>query len=204
MRVMSDVRRQAILDVATELFREVGFERASMATISARLGGSKATLYKYFHSKAELFVAAMHAAVEGRGEELVRILDTTAPDPRKVLRRFGKAYLELVSAEDVMAITRTAVAEGTNSGLGPTLYTNGPGRGIQEIAAYLERLQDQGVVLKGDARLMAAQFKALLEAGIVEPLMYGAEREFAISTVVDAAVAAFFRAYGESELLPEG
>ncbi len=204
MRLMSDARRQTILKVATELFREVGYERASMATISARLGGSKATLYKYFHSKEELFAAAMHAAVEGRGEELLRMLNSADPDPRKVLRQFGKAYLELVSAADVMAITRTAVAEGTNSGLGPTLYTNGPGRGIQEIASYLEKLQDQGVVIQGDARLMALQLKALLEAGVVEPLMYGAKREYATSTVVNAAVTAFFRAYGGSALLPEG
>ncbi len=203
MRVMSDARRQAILKVATELFREVGYERASMATISARLGGSKATLYKYFHSKEELFAAAMHAAVEGRGEELVQLLDSTDPDPRKVLRRFGAAYLELVSAEDVMAITRTAVAEGTNSGLGPTLYTNGPGRGIREISLYLEKLQDQGFVQNGDARLMAAQLKALLEAGVIEPLMYGAEPEFTKTAAVEAAVTAFFRAYGGSALPPE-
>ena len=203
MRVMSDARRQAILAVATELFREVGYERASMAAISARLGGSKATLYKYFHSKEELFAAAMHAAVEGRGEELVQRLNSSDPNPRKVLHRFGEAYLELVSADDVMAITRTAVAEGTNSGLGPTLYTNGPGRGIREITAYLERLQEQGLVQNGDARIMAAQLKALLEAGVIEPLMYGAEPEFTNSATVEAAVTAFFRAYGCGTLPPE-
>ena len=39
MRVKSEARRQAILEVAAEVFREHGFEQASMAEISARLGG---------------------------------------------------------------------------------------------------------------------------------------------------------------------
>ena len=44
MRVKTDDRRAAILEAAVEVFREVGYERASMAAISARVGGSKATL----------------------------------------------------------------------------------------------------------------------------------------------------------------
>jgi AcrR family transcriptional regulator len=51
MRVKSDTRREAILEIAKDLFREVGYERASMAMISARVGGSKATLYSYFKSR---------------------------------------------------------------------------------------------------------------------------------------------------------
>ncbi|WP_423213607.1 TetR family transcriptional regulator [Ralstonia solanacearum] len=39
MRRTSEAKRDAILDVAAGLFREVGFERASMAEISARVGG---------------------------------------------------------------------------------------------------------------------------------------------------------------------
>lgn len=46
MRVKSEARRQAILDVAAEVFREHGFEHASMSEMTARLGGSKSTLYQ--------------------------------------------------------------------------------------------------------------------------------------------------------------
>jgi hypothetical protein len=51
MRTKSDERRQAILDVATQIFKDIGYERASMAAIAARVGGSKATLYSYFPRK---------------------------------------------------------------------------------------------------------------------------------------------------------
>ena len=56
MRTKSDEKRQAILDVAAEVFREAGFERASMSEICTRVGGAKATLYNHFASKDELFL----------------------------------------------------------------------------------------------------------------------------------------------------
>ena len=62
MRVRTDQRRQAIIDVALDVFREHGFERASMTMIAGRLGGSKGTLYGYFQSKEELFERARDAA----------------------------------------------------------------------------------------------------------------------------------------------
>ncbi|MBK6413847.1 MAG: helix-turn-helix transcriptional regulator [Sphingopyxis sp.] len=65
--VKTDARRNAILAAATDIFREVGYARASMAMISARLGGSKGTLYGYFKSKEELFGAAMMEVMEGAG-----------------------------------------------------------------------------------------------------------------------------------------
>ncbi|WP_335340158.1 hypothetical protein [Collimonas arenae] len=37
----SEERRQAIIDIAAEMFNDVGFERASMSEISARLGDRK-------------------------------------------------------------------------------------------------------------------------------------------------------------------
>ena len=46
-----DQRREAILQVAREVFFEYGYSAASMSTIAARLGGSKGTLYNYFKNK---------------------------------------------------------------------------------------------------------------------------------------------------------
>lgn len=195
MRVMTDTRRQAIIEIAIGLFREVGYERASMAEISARLGGSKATLYKYFPSKEDLFSAAMLAAVETRGLELCRLLDPETDDMRATLLKYGKAFVELVGGADVLAITRTAVAEGANSRLGAMLYAHGPRRGLMDIVAFVERQQERGILRAADARQVALHLKALLEAGLVEPLLYGTQREYAAGVAVAAAVDAFLRAY---------
>ncbi|MEO6377128.1 MAG: helix-turn-helix domain-containing protein, partial [Caulobacteraceae bacterium] len=58
-RAGRDLRRQAILNVACEAFLAEGYAAVSMSAIAATLGGSKATLYAYFRSKAELFAAVM-------------------------------------------------------------------------------------------------------------------------------------------------
>ena len=58
-RGRGDGRRQAILDAADEIFLEAGFQAASMAAIAARVGGSKGTLYNYFPSKEDLFLACV-------------------------------------------------------------------------------------------------------------------------------------------------
>ena len=60
-----DQRREAILEVAREVFTEEGYAAASMSTIAARLGGSKGTLYNYFKSKEELFGAYVREGAAG-------------------------------------------------------------------------------------------------------------------------------------------
>ena len=118
MRVKTDDRRKAILDVAIEVFRDVGYARASMAMISARIGGSKGTLYGYFKSKEALFAAAMMAVMEEQADEIMGLLDLSEPDVSLALRRFGEALLALLTSADTLAIMRAAIAEGASSTLG--------------------------------------------------------------------------------------
>lgn len=201
MRVRTDARRQAILETATQVFREVGYERASIAMISARVGGSKTTLYGYFKSKEELFAAAMTGAMEEQGRQLTAMLDPSQPDLRRVLESFGEAYLRLVTSDHILAIVRTAVAEAANSKLGPELYVRGPKMGWEHLTTYMSHLKERNIINTTDPRIAAAHFKGLLEAGIVEPLQYGAEAEFAPREAVVAAVDAFLRAYSRSGLV---
>src|SRR3546814_3896105 len=74
MRTKSEARKDAILGVALEVFREVGFEAASMSQISARVGGSKATLYNYFASKEELLLEAMLFSAHKHAQDVMQLL----------------------------------------------------------------------------------------------------------------------------------
>ncbi len=197
MRVKTDDRRQAILDAACDVFREMGFERASMAAISARLGGSKTTLYSYFKSKEELFIAAMLDAMEEQGQQALDLLDAADPDVAGVLERFGRAFLKFLTDPEKLAVIRTAIAEGgKNSSLGPDLYGLGPQRCSNDIAAYIQALQARGALRAGDPVVTAAHLKGLLEAGILEPLLFGGEAAFDVDAATPLAVAAFLRMYG--------
>jgi len=194
MRLKSDSRRQCILEAAISLFREIGFERVSMAQISARVGGSKATLYSYFQSKEELFAEAMIDAMEEQGQAMIDLLDPSEPDVRKVLLHFGRAYVDFVTSPQALCCVRTAI--GTNGKLGATLYELGPKRGWDDIAGYIAAVMERGNLPKGDHKMAALHLKGMLEASGVYPKLYGAEPEQDKETVVQGAVDAFLRAYG--------
>jgi AcrR family transcriptional regulator len=49
-----DVRRQEILRVATDVFYEHGYHKASINDISKRLGNTKAAIYYHFSNKEEI------------------------------------------------------------------------------------------------------------------------------------------------------
>src|SRR6202790_3714523 len=91
-RLDRDSRREAILDVAAEVFMEVGYSAASMSIIAARVGGSKGTLYNYFKSKEELFEAyiARHC---GWTHETMDALYSKAVDVRMALTELGRILL---------------------------------------------------------------------------------------------------------------
>jgi AcrR family transcriptional regulator len=197
MRVRTDEKRNAILEAATAVFREVGYERASMAMIAERVGGSKTTLYGYFPSKEELFWDAIVGSVKvERGEKAMALLDPSDPDIRGVLERFGRAYQPLFTTRDTMAVTRTAIAEATtNRELSTLLYQRGPKRILEAIATYLSHLKEKGAIAGADPHVAAVHLKALLDAGIVEPLLFGAKPELKPADAVRIAVDAFLGAY---------
>ncbi len=196
MRVRTDDRKQAIIDVAVQVFREFGYERASMTTISRRLGGSKGTLYGYFRSKEELFEAAMKAAVEGPGDQIMELLDPETKNLRAALERFASAYLNFVLADDVLAIKRTAAADGFNSLLGPHLFEQGPQRAVGAFTKFVAEQMQRGRLREASALFAALHFKGLIETGFLEEALYGAEPQFKKSEAVANAVDVFLRAYG--------
>ncbi len=196
MRVKTENRRQAIIEVAMEVFREVGFERASMDTISRRLGGSKGTLYGYFQSKEELYETAMRAAVGAPGDQIMDLLDPQSDDLRAVLERFTEAYLDFILGKEVLEVTRTAVGEGANSSLGPHLYDQGPARAVALFVKFFAEQIKRGRLRPTSPLATALHFKGLIESGFLESALYGAEPAIDQRAAVPSAIDAFLRAYG--------
>jgi len=199
MRIRTDERREAILKAATEIFREHGYERTSMAMISERVGGSKTTLYGYFPSKEELFWDAMVGTIQvEKGEKALALLDPSDANIRAVLERFGAAYQPLFTKRETMAVTRTAIAEASNNKeLSSLLYQRGPKRVLDTLATYLAQIKDKGLIGDVDVHVAAIHLKALLDAGVVEPLLFGAKPELKAAEALRAAIDCFLAAYGK-------
>jgi TetR/AcrR family transcriptional regulator len=60
-------RREEILDLATQLFAERGYEGTSMADLAERVGLRKASLFHHFASKEVLYTAVLARLVEEVG-----------------------------------------------------------------------------------------------------------------------------------------
>src|SRR5579859_1835366 len=100
----SDIKRQTILETAYRLFRTHGFDKTSMAEITAQVGGSKATVYSHFPSKEELFVECMMAALEDYMSGSLKHLDASRTDPRPALLNFGSSVLNFICSPEQIEV----------------------------------------------------------------------------------------------------
>ncbi len=197
MRMKSEQRRLAILEAAKGAFLERGYVSTSMAEVSARVGGSKQTLYSYFSSKEDLFIAMMM-------EKGVAIIDPLfnafheETDLKAAIEAFAVAFVRFVAGDEVLAFRRIIYAEGAKSTLGKIFYENGPKRGWTKMALDFQRAMDAGRMRKSDPWVAAAQFSALCESGPIQRLLEGSVAGFTDDDLVAAGKAAadtFIRAY---------
>src|SRR5258708_7191247 len=85
-------RREEILAAATSVFAECGYRNADVQVIADRLGLGKGTVYRYFPSKRELFLAAVDRGVR-RLHERVEADTANVPDPIDRIVQAVHAYL---------------------------------------------------------------------------------------------------------------
>jgi AcrR family transcriptional regulator len=198
MRVKTDAKRQEILDAAAAVLREHGFSGASMAAVSKRIGASKATLYRYFPSKEDLFLITL---LDAAHDQAIKLFDLPTPcrDLRAALERFGARFLELTLSPDVLTVRRILVAEGSRSGLGQRLFERGAKISWSKMADFLRRSVEAGRLRDEDPWMMAMHLRGLLEADIVYRALLGADvdiRPANLKRCAASAVDVLLRAYG--------
>ncbi|HEY1612624.1 MAG TPA: TetR/AcrR family transcriptional regulator [Rhizomicrobium sp.] len=198
-RTGKDEKRSAILEIAHAAFLADGFAATSMSSIAARVGGSKATLYNYFASKEELFIAV----IRERCEELLHVLFDADFDQmviETVLHRMGSHLVDFVLSESKLATHRLVTAETARfPELGRAFYESGPAEGRRRLAVFFEHRIAMGDLKAGDTMRMAEHFSDLCLSGLhqralwnVNPRPSPGERK----ANVDHAVRVFLAAYG--------
>lgn len=170
----SERRRQAILEVARELFQAQGYAATSMSEIAARLGGSKGTLYNYFRSKEELFAAFMIDTCQFGANAVFDPMPPPGPDLPAALIEFGTNFLIFLFKPDTLAVHRLVVAEsGRFPELGRIFYETGPKRGQENLKAFFEPLIEEGRLRPGDPVEVGRWFKDILLADIYNRKLWG-------------------------------
>lgn len=84
-------KRQAILDEAIRTFAEFGFRGADVQVIADGAGVGKGTVYRYFHSKEDLFWATTYEVLQRLDQHVFRAMDGAERASAK-LRAAAAAY----------------------------------------------------------------------------------------------------------------
>jgi AcrR family transcriptional regulator len=199
MRVRTEAKRSDIMEIAAGVFLEQGFARTSMSEIAARLGGSKTTLYGYFRSKEELFVEVVVAEAVKHLLPTFADLDETFADLRDALIPLGEKLVTFLLSPDAIAAHRMVMSEAGRSNIGQHFYLNGRQRGLELIAAFLERAAKIGKIKTCDYQVAATHLLALIEGELLPPVLFGLARpaptRLEIRESMERAVDVFLTAY---------
>ncbi|WP_454716497.1 TetR/AcrR family transcriptional regulator [Caulobacter segnis] len=194
-----NARREAILDVAAEVFLEEGFDAASMSTIAAKVGGSKSTLYNYFKSKEEIFQAHIERYCGWQGAEMFQLLDEEVDDLRAALTRLGRRYVTNVMSDRNMRHFRLiATAAERSPDLGRTFYEAGPLRGARLLGGFLARMKLEGRIDVADPIAAGHQFIGLCQNRMLKARLVnyiGQPTPDEVDAEVEAAVSTFMAAF---------
>jgi AcrR family transcriptional regulator len=199
MKTKTEAKRLAILEAAADVFREVGFERASMSEIRARIGGSKATLYNYFPSKEKLFFEVMYHAKELELATITHTLNPDADGVKEELLHFGQRLLAALYSPDAIAIRRLAIAEARQSNIGKIVFEGAMVPIEKQVAEFLRKGMKRGSLRTGDPKTAAMQLLSLLESEFLQRVLLGVVNSVkpeALNSAARRAVETFLSGYG--------
>ena len=197
MRVKTQEKREEIMAIAQEVFRERGYAETSMAEISTRLGGSKGTLYSYFDSKEELFLAVMLEIARSTAVGLLDELER-AQDMRLALEPFMYRIMTMLCSPEIVAFRRMLIGEAGRSQLGKLAFEQGPKLYLQRFADLFAAQMREGRFREVDPWQASVHMESLCTGSPVQLLLEGViecTSDAEIAAAARAAADVFLRAY---------
>ena len=164
--------RTAILSAAADLFLDLGYDRTSLARVATSAGVSKATLFKQFPTKAELFESTVLAAGATPTEELV---DPPTGDLHAGFVALGRAYADILARPRIAGLIRTIIAESPRfPELRERTFDFGTLPVLAALDRYLRAETAAGNADVGDPAVAAPQFLGMIATVIFWPrLVHG-------------------------------
>ena len=171
-REVAASNRAAILDAATGLFLELGYDRTSLARVADAAGVSKATLFKQFPTKAELFEATVLGAGDTPDSEPI---EPPSGDFLAGLISLGTAYAELLSRPRMADLIRAVIAESARfPELRERTFDFGTLPVLRALRHFLQAANARGAANVDDLDVAAAQFLGMIATVVFWPrLVHG-------------------------------
>ena len=192
MRKDAILKRKELIKHATEMFLEMGYEKASMNNLVKRSGSSKSTIYKHFRSRQALFIAVLDEKLRDHLAPIEK-LDLTTLSIEEGLKLIGRTSIKAITSKDHINLCRIIYAEAERiPHVGRTYFEHGPKRGMAGVAKYLSTMVEKGKIRCADPSLASQYFwgmilhKPMLEryCGIKGPMTTREQKNY-IDEVVD-------------------
>ena len=178
MRVLTEEKRNVIIDAAGRSFLKHGFGGATIDLIAKDAKASKATFYRYFPSKEDVFKAYIIRAGEGHMRELETAFKVS-PTTDESLFLLGKLYLSLLLSPTIMGVNRLVIGEAKRFPQLTELYfNNGPKRVIDFLEDALKEISLAGELTLHDSRKATWHFMSLCELRMYERALWGFDDNF--------------------------
>ena len=136
-------RKAKILSAATRLFLSEGYGETSIDAIVEQSGGSKATLYSYYPTKADLFRAVVDSIVTTQEGPELKSLENV----RETLVTFAEHRLAIVFSSNHRALMRLIISERDRfPDIARMYYEQGPLHSHMVLRDYFEILIERGMI----------------------------------------------------------
>ncbi|EEF25653.1 conserved hypothetical protein [Ricinus communis] len=182
------VRQKHVLKIATSEFFERGFDGTTIDRIAVLAEASKATIYKRYRSKEELFEAVVLEVASNIATHPVKFDES---DIEGSLRAWGKAAYKTSTSRQAVELLRLIIAEGAKQ---PELvrhireiYIE---RSIGELIQFFSLLRKHNRIIDTDPAELAISFSLNVLGGF-RHLLGVSETPGAVSKRIENAVVIF-------------
>jgi AcrR family transcriptional regulator len=197
-----DERPQEILRAALDVFSDKGYRVATMQEVAEAAGITKGTIYLYFGSKKDLFIAVVRWQLERMFATLPEVTMDLGANLEEMARSAGGAVLDTLLAPDVAKFTPLVLAELNHLPDIRALYQEEVlPRADATLAVMLEHGMDTGALRKADPVIAARCLLGMFFAFVFTQEVFGAKAQTPMKKedILETITTIFFRG-----LLEEG
>ncbi|PZA12540.1 TetR family transcriptional regulator [Rhodopseudomonas palustris] len=167
-----------LLDVATRLFMERGFDATTIDAVAEEARVSKLTVYSRYTDKRGLFEAALRREIARWLAPLSNGVEERRNNPlngslEAWFVSIGRQIQEIGSTPRVTAIMRTLSFQAANfPDLARLAYEEGWGRAVSTLAVLFDHFNEQGLVRVPDAAAAAETFLNIVVGPLTRLTMF--------------------------------
>lgn len=191
-------KRAAILTAALDLFGTRGFTRTSLAQVAEAAQVSRATLFRQFPTKDDLFDAIVAEVWAHRTQAPAQV---AADDPETSLRTLGTVYADLLGRPGMANLFRLVIAEAPAlPDLGRRQFDLGKMPFFEQVRHYFSIADAAGALHVQDPTMAATQMLGMISNFVLWPRMFLVDwdpGDEAVARAVEEAVLTTLARYGK-------